>query len=262
MVMILKKKYLCYLFFVLASCQGVNRINAKSGYRLVGKDGKVVYFEKKRSQFNEEYLKQQGEAKSKNSGKKLEKVNDSETIKKTKESLAKRDEIPVDSSAYTLKSVMDTIVKHEDIDAVAKTVESSSKSKSIKDFDEIPDSYFENVQNTNRLTVKQNENYLVAKGMAQQNKGTTKKAKTSVALLSNKKYYLQLGSFKDRTKAEKMLEKSKSFMISSQIMESQMRDSSTLYKIVLGPFNTGLEANDARKKAVEEGYTDAFTFKN
>ncbi|MDR0572057.1 MAG: SPOR domain-containing protein [Rickettsiales bacterium] len=258
----MKKKYLFFFLLALVSCVS-RKTNAKSGYRLVGKDGKVIYFEKKRSQFNEEQLKKQTDVKKdKNAtSKKLEKVNNSEAVKQTKESLNKKEEILADSSAYSLRSVMDNIVKNDDINTIAKKVENSPKSKSIKDFDDIPDVYFENTPDAERLTVKQNENYLLAKKVAKQNKNSAIKTEPESSLIKNK-YYLQIGSFKSRGKAERLLNRSKSFGSQSQIVESKMKDFSIMYKVLLGPFNTNTEANSVKKKVVDGGYLDAFTFKN
>lgn len=227
----------------------------------MGKDGKVIYFEKKRSQFNEEHLKKQTDVKKEKGVKKLEKVNNNEAIKQAKESLNKKNEILADSSAYSLRSVMDNIVKNDDINTVAKKVENSPRSKTIKNFDDIPEIYFENVPDAERLTAKQNENYLLAKKIAKQNENSAIKTAPESSMVKNK-HYLQIGSFKSRGKAERLLNKSKNFGVPPQIVESKMKDFSIMYKVMLGPFNTNTEANDVKKKVVEAGYLDAFTFRN
>lgn len=135
------KNTIIYLFLsiFLSSC-----INRNTGYRIVGQDGKVIYFQKKRPTFNEEKLKEKqlidNNTNIKNNVNDLnkKKINNSVPVNSDK----KIDEnLLLDSSAYSLRSVVDTMVKDEDINYLAKTIEKNNRIKTIKDFD-IPESYF------------------------------------------------------------------------------------------------------------------------
>jgi cell division protein FtsN len=233
----------------------------KSGYRLVGKDGKVIYFEKKRPQFNEEQLKKNSSNKKLETAK-LKDVNENIDKKKEEEQRKRntKNTATLDSSAYTLRSVMDNIVKNEDINAMAKSIEALPTGKSIKDFENIPDMYFENVPNNERLTVKQNQNFLTARKIDSQRKLDEANTELSTSLTRNK-YYLQLGSFRSKAKAEKLLNKYADVGKIRQVVESKS-GSSILYRAVIGTFDTNLEASGVKNKLIEKGHTDVFVFKN
>ncbi|MDR2760721.1 MAG: SPOR domain-containing protein [Rickettsiales bacterium] len=229
---------------------------SKSGYRLVGKDGKVIYFEKKRPQFNEEQIKKQTDEKTK----KLQKVNDDETVKKPVNAGENEDKAPLDSSAYSLKSVMDNMIKNEDINALAKKI-NVSQGKTIGDFDHIPDSFFENVPDGERLTVKQNQNFYQSKKIEKRRDVDELKVGASPSLVKNK-YYLQLGSFKSREKAEKLLEKTKGMGETVRKVIESKRNDSTFYRVVIGAYNSKSEAQSAREKIIAGGHADVFVFNN
>jgi cell division protein FtsN len=177
----------------------------KSGYRLVGKDGKVIYFEKKRPQFNEEQIKKQ-----------------------TDESAKKID---------------------------------ASQSRTIRDFNYIPDSYFENVSEEDKLTIKQDQNFHQSKKIEKQRDVGELKVESSTALVNNK-FYLQLGSFKSKEKAEKLLEKSESMGGTVRKIVENKRNGFTFYRVVIGTYNTKPEALNMKEKIVAGGHTDVFVFKN
>jgi cell division protein FtsN len=233
----------------------------RSGYRLVGKDGKVIYFEKKRPQFNEEQLKKNSPNKKLETAK-LESVNGNVDKKKAGEQSKTdpKDTTILDSSAYTLRSVMDNIVKNEDINAMAKSIEASTTGKSIKDFENIPDTYFENVPDNERLTVKQNQNFLTAKKIDNQRKFFEMNTELSTSLVRNK-YYLQLGSFRSKIKAEKVLNKYADVGGNRQVVEGK-NGGLIFYRAIIGTFNTNLEASNVKNKLIERGHTDVFVFKN
>jgi cell division protein FtsN len=140
---------------VLSSC-----VRQSTGYRVVGKNGRVLYFEKKRPDFNAKQLKnkemQEINSKSKNT---TQTTSDIKPVSRIKEDFAQ------ESSAYTLKSVVDTMVKDEDVGYLTKNIEKNKKPKTIKDFD-IPEYYFSND------TPKTN---VVASGTVQINNAVVKK---------------------------------------------------------------------------------------
>lgn len=153
----LLKKNILFLFVSVAliSCAGRD-----TGYRIVGKDGKVLYLNRKRTEFNKEKLKEQQQKKVEivpNNTKNNQNIhlvgatNNNGSInnngKKIDESLA------LESSAYSLRSVVDTIVKNEDINDIAMTVRKNQEEKTIKDFD-IPDYYF----NSSKYNIKKASN--------------------------------------------------------------------------------------------------------
>jgi cell division protein FtsN len=251
---VLRDRYVVFLLLLLFSCQARD-ING-SGYRLVGKNGKVIYFEKKRPQFNKEQLKKLETTK-------LENVNEEtkKTKKQSEDKTAKTTQnTTVDSSAYTLKSVMDSVVKNEDINAIARDIETMPSTKTIKDFEYIPEVYFENVADSERLTVKQNQNFLVSKRIDKQRKLEEISTENSKSLVKNK-YYVQLGSFKSKIKAEKLLSKYTDVGSTRQLIQNVKGDT-VFYRVIIGVFNTNAEATDVKNKIIQRGHTDVFVFKN
>ncbi len=139
------KKNIVYGFFIftiLVSC-----VDRNTGYRLVGKNGRVIYLEKKRPAFNQEKLKEKEQIKKQNNriqqldnetNKKITRINGDSKIE---------DNLLLDSNAYSLKSVIDTMIDNKDINTLAKMVEKKQRPKTIRDF-KIPESYF----NSNKVT--------------------------------------------------------------------------------------------------------------
>ncbi len=139
------KKNIIYSFFIftiLISC-----VDRNTGYRLVGKNGRVIYLEKKRPAFNQEKLKEKEQIKKQNNriqqldnktDKKITRINGDNKIE---------DNLLLDSNAYSLKSVIDTMIDNKDINALARMVEKKQQPKTIRDF-KIPGSYF----NSNKIT--------------------------------------------------------------------------------------------------------------
>jgi hypothetical protein len=228
----------------------------KSGYRLVGKDGKVIYFEKKRPQFNEEQIKKQAKEKVKKS----KKVGGDEAAEKSTVSEEEKEKMLLDSSAYSLKSVMDNMVKNEDMSALARKIE-VSQSKTIKDFEFIPDGYFENFSDGESLTIRQNDKFNQSKKIEKRRDIDELKVESSTTLEKNK-YYLQLGSFKSREKAKRLLERSRSMGGTAWKIVESRRKGLPFYRVVMGTYNTKSEATNAMEKLIAGGHTDVFIFKN
>lgn len=107
----------------------------------MNKNGKVVYFERKKPLYNDKMRTNEKELTNiQNINKTLKdtKINNQITNKKT---AGIPDNLVLDSSAYTLRSVVDTVVKDDDIEYLAKVIDKNKKVKTIKDFD-IPEHYF------------------------------------------------------------------------------------------------------------------------
>lgn len=112
-----------------------------TSYRVLNKNGKVVYFERKKPLYNDKMRTNEKELTNiQNINKTLKdtKINNQITNKKT---AGIPDNLVLDSSAYTLRSVVDTVVKDDDIEYLAKVIDKNKKVKTIKDFD-IPEHYF------------------------------------------------------------------------------------------------------------------------
>jgi cell division protein FtsN len=145
---------------------------------------------------------------------------------------------------------------------MAKNVEISPVGKTIRDFESIPEVYFENVPGGEVLTVRQNQAFLMSKKIDSQRKldvvGAELSASTS---LVRNKYYVQLGSFKNKSKADKLLDSYKDVGKTHQVVDNK-NGNSTLYRVIIGTFNTNLEATNAKNKLIDKGHTDVFVFKN
>ena len=118
----------------LTSC-----ISSKNtSYRVVNKNGKVVYFERKKPIYNNEIISNKQELTNiQNINKKVKNTKEIEKINNDKID----NNLILGSSAYTLKSVVDNVVKEEDISYVAKKIDKTKKTKTIQDF-AIPEYYF------------------------------------------------------------------------------------------------------------------------
>ncbi len=139
---------------VLVSC--VNE-NTSTGYRLVGKNGRVIYLEKKRPTFNQEKLMEKQQITKQNN--RVKQFNDSTNKKviRINEDNKINENLVLESSAYSLKSVIDTMVDNKDISTLAKTVEKTQKPKTIRDF-KIPESYFNSSKYVKEITINNSIN--------------------------------------------------------------------------------------------------------
>ena len=299
--------------------------NKHTSYRVINRNGKVVYFENKRTplynnNINNEEMKEITEITNKAK----------QTTKKPEQQQKIRKDLVLDSSAYTLKSVVDTIVKDDDIENLAKTINKNKQVKTIKDFDNIPESYFnsnipteedlkknkqmiednkkknslfskikgffkkgdekpeddfikyelvnnteETKNNNSSLTVK-SDNVNVKKGktyykpstttQSKSNKTSTTSTKTYVkSSQSNKqttsgKYYIQLGSFKNKENADKLIKKFDNVGDEQKLIPINTK-SGIMYKAVIGNFNTKEEAEKEMEKVLNKGHFDCYVIK-
>lgn len=128
---------------VLSSCIS----NKNTSYRVVNKNGKVVYFERKKPLLNNNIISNTQELTNiQNINKKIKNTKEVEKINNDKID----DNLILGSSAYTLKSVVDNVVKEEDISYIAKQIDKNKKTKTIQDF-VIPEYYFNDNLNKQRI---------------------------------------------------------------------------------------------------------------
>ena len=150
-------KFLIILLFILTSCIP----NRHTSYRVLNRNGKVVYFEDKKTPIHNNNIK--------NNKEEMQEVAD--ITKKAKQKTQTTSKIPedlvLDSSAYTLRSVVDTIVKDDDIEKLAKSLEKTKKPKTIADFN-IPEYYF-NSNVPTRQELEKNKQQIIE--INQQKKG-------------------------------------------------------------------------------------------
>lgn len=194
-------KYFLIILFFLSACGGANT-SRKSGYRIVGKSGKVIYFDKKRPDFNAEQMKKQQTkinftstntnnkavapaetfANKKAEKQVVETKNKKAETTKSVNFNSNKEELKSESNAYNLKTVIDTVVKNEDINEIAKTVDTNiHTTKTIKDYEYIPNGYFEDTPKAQRLTVEQNAMFIKTGGRTQVVPTKTSTAKVNTA---------------------------------------------------------------------------------
>ena len=138
-----RKFFIFFILFITISCSK----DTKTTYRIVGKDGKVMYIDTRDRDRTRKSFKSTNEEQIKNKPE-IEKINKNKIIKQIEEK-----KIPLISSAYTLDSVIDKDVKYDvGINDSFKDISSNKKRKTITDFDNIQSSYFNdmNINNSSR----------------------------------------------------------------------------------------------------------------
>jgi cell division septation protein DedD len=133
-----------FLAALLCGCaKDVGQQNSDTpSYRIVGKDGKAIYIERKRPKLNEDYI-----AKKKMEEGSEETQNARENNRRSSRysrvavgganALSKRD-----SSAYSTKSVIDDINEDNDLESFAENLKRGKSNRTITDFDYLPQHYF------------------------------------------------------------------------------------------------------------------------
>ena len=317
-------KNLVFILLILTSCIP----NRQTSYRVINRNGKVVYFENKKTPLynqNIDNIKVEELSKITNKAKQTSKgtITQHNNIDNN---------LVLDSSAYTLQSVVDTIVKDDDIATLAKIINKNKTNKTIKDFDNIPESYFnsnipteeelkrnkqimednkkkdglfskikgfftkekpeqdfikyELVNNTTKsnttssLTVK-DDNITVKKGKTYY-KPSTKATNTTTQITTNSsitttktyvkpsqstkqitntgKYYIQLGSFKNKENATKLINKFDNVGDEQKLIPTNTKNG-LMYKAVIGNFNTKEEAEKEMEKVLNKGHFDCYVVK-
>lgn len=317
-------KNLVFILLILTSCIP----NRQTSYRVINRNGKVVYFENKKTPLynqNIDNIKVEELSKITNKAKQTSKgtITQHNNIDNN---------LVLDSSAYTLQSVVDTIVKDDDIATLAKIINKNKTNKTIKDFDNIPESYFnsnipteeelkrnkqimednkkkdglfskikgfftkekpeqdfikyELVNNTTKsnttssLTVK-DDNITVKKGKtyykpSNKTTNTTTQITTNSSITTTKtyvkpsqstkqitntgKYYIQLGSFKNKENATKLINKFDNVGDEQKLIPTNTKNG-LMYKAVIGNFNTKEEAEKEMEKVLNKGHFDCYVVK-
>lgn len=300
-------KNLVFILLILTSCIP----NRQTSYRVINRNGKVVYFENKKTPLynqNIDNIKVEELSKITNKAKQTSKgtITQHNNIDNN---------LVLDSSAYTLQSVVDTIVKDDDIATLAKIINKNKTNKTIKDFDNIPESYFNSnipteeelkrnkqimednkkknsllskikgfftkespeqdfikyelvndttktKNTTSSLTVK-NDNIEVKKGKTYYKPSTqaTTASKTYIKQpISVSKYYIQLGSFKNKENATKLINKFDNVGSEQKLIPTNTKNG-LMYKAVIGNFNTKEEAEKEMEKVLNKGHFDCYVVK-
>jgi cell division septation protein DedD len=128
--------------FILWGCsKDIEQDLSTPSYRIVGKDGKAIYIDRKRPKLNEDYITK----------KKMEESgSETQNIRKNSRPSNQRKNIVEDanvlssrnSSAYTTKSVIDDINSNNDLESFAENLKRGKSNKTITDFDYLPSHYF------------------------------------------------------------------------------------------------------------------------
>lgn len=317
-------KNLVFILLILTSCIP----NRQTSYRVINRNGKVVYFENKKTPLynqNIDNIKVEELSKITNKAKQTSKgtITQHNNIDNN---------LVLDSSAYTLQSVVDTIVKDDDIATLAKIINKNKTNKTIKDFDNIPESYFNSnipteeelkrnkqimednkkkdglfskikgfftkekpeqdfikyelvndttkSNTTSSLTVK-DDNITVKKGKtyykpSNKTTNTTTQITTNSSITTTKtyikpfqstkqitntgKYYIQLGSFKNKENATKLINKFDNVGDEQKLIPTNTKNG-LMYKAVIGNFNTKEEAEKEMEKVLNKGHFDCYVVK-
>ena len=317
-------KNLVFILLILTSCIP----NRQTSYRVINRNGKVVYFENKKTPLynqNTDNIKVEELSKITNKAKQTSKgtITQHNNIDNN---------LVLDSSAYTLQSVVDTIVKDDDIATLAKIINKNKTNKTIKDFDNIPESYFNSnipteeelkrnkqimednkkkdglfskikgfftkekpeqdfikyelvndttkSNTTSSLTVK-DDNITVKKGKtyykpSNKTTNTTTQITTNSSITTTKtyvkpfqstkqitntgKYYIQLGSFKNKENATKLINKFDNVGDEQKLIPTNTKNG-LMYKAVIGNFNTKEEAEKEMEKVLNKGHFDCYVVK-
>ncbi|MDR1494525.1 MAG: SPOR domain-containing protein [Rickettsiales bacterium] len=239
----------------LVSCE---QKKENSFYRIVGKNGKAIYIEKKVPKLNEEYLARKKAGK-KNNGQ-LQAGVDSKKYGKgegvTNGKMPVNPEIP--SSAYSLRSVMDGTISYDsNLESSAEDLDRVKNSKTIVDFDYLPHNYF-----SDDRSITESRNRISTNSGANTSPAITKippkspKSETNGVL-----HYVQLGLFLDRNNAEKLIDKFTPLVPNLRIVEGKMQKGKDSYKVVGGGFASKTDLEKTVKQIENNGHTDIYTFR-
>lgn len=249
------------MFIFISSCSH----KEETTYRIVGKNGKAIYLDKKVPASNKKYMKNNIEKNDLNENTNYSN-NNNEVVavnKNTNENLN-----IIDSNAYTLSSVMDETMQYSNdtINSPAQNISSKSKHKTITDFDYIPKSYFaldeKKIAATNNLKKKQN---IVNNDTSRMQKDKNNSKKSTIdethltTFMNGKLYYVQLGFFVSKNRAVK-LKNDFSDINNIKIIESKNNNGDCIYKVIVGGFKNRKDAEDIAKIVKNRGHEDVYIF--
>lgn len=231
----------------------------KTTYRIVGKDGKVMYIDTRGPENVDKTRKNFQNPKEEQLSNKLEIENinkKSTTIRRVKETEIS----PVTSSAYTLDSVMDRNsmrYNYNTDNSSFKNINSSTKRKSISDFDSMHLPYFNDI-----IPIESSGTGKSVKVVNKipSNKTINRTNNASSSNLAETGYYLQIGLFYDRNKALNLKNKF-SKIYNFDIAEVENKKGEVLYKVITKVLATESEAKKISEKVKKTGHNDVFIFK-
>jgi cell division protein FtsN len=240
------------VWLVLASCQ---QKKSNSSYRIVGRDGKVIYVEKKVPKFNREYLakkksdggedgsqtraSQEGYAGGKGTASNVASVGASKMLA---------------SSAYSLRSVMDgTVSQDSSLESSAEDLGRMKNTRTIIDFDYLPSSYFSDDRD-----VQKNQAKTMVGSAPVSTEGSRR---TTRDVNSGGLYYIQLGLFLSRDNAEKLLRKFNSIVPNLKIMGRKASGGRDSYRVVGGGFARKVELEKMERQIRNNGHSDIHIFR-
>lgn len=258
------KKLLSYffIFLFLSSCSN----KEETTYRIVGKNGKAIYLEKKVPVSNKKYVKSNPEKNNINEN--SNNLNDKNKMVTINNNISEDSNNIVDSSAYTLSSVMDETIQYnsDNMNSSAQNITNKSKHKIITDFDHIPKSFFaldeKKIASANNIKKKQNiVNNDVSKIQKNKNnsKLTTINETQLTAFIDSKLYYIQLGFFVSKDRAIK-LKNDFSDIKNIKIIESKNNNGDSIYKVIVGGFKNRKDADNIVKMIKNRGHEDVYIF--
>lgn len=187
----------------------------------------------------------------------IENINKkSTTIRRVKETEIS----PVTSSAYTLDSVMDRNsmrYNYNTDNSSFKNINSSTKRKSISDFDSMHLPYFNDI-----IPIESSGTGKSVKVVNKipSNKTINRTNNASSSNLAETGYYLQIGLFYDRNKALNLKNKF-SKIYNFDIAEVENKKGEVLYKVITKVLATESEAKKISEKVKKTGHNDVFIFK-
>lgn len=235
---------ICMILLVI-SCSK----DTKTSYRLVGKDGKVIYIDTREGQNGSRTRKSFQDTEHIENKAKTKAVNDNESIKQVENK-----KIPLISSAYTLDSVIDKDVKYDvGVNDSFENIRKNKKHKTISDFESIPSSYFNDAE-INRNRKKKSKSVLTT---------TEKKSDLDIVNVdfnSNSNYYVQLGLFSNKEKAIKLKNRF-NYVYDLNLVETKNKNGEVLYKILTKAISSKSEANRILEEIKKAGHNDVFVFK-
>lgn len=251
-------KYSFFIIFILlftASCSK----ETKTTYRIVGKDGRVMYIDTRDPDSIDKTRKSLKNQTKDLNDKQLSLVNNYDTTKQTKDTKS-----PLISNAYTLNSVMDKNVKYDvGTNSSFKDIGSEKKQKTIKDFDGIDLPYFNEVDYNINIAKKPISNGTNTNKAAVNARVTAVQGiKASVLSdgLKDSGYYLQIGMFSDKNKALALKNKF-SKIYNFDIIEVKNKDNKPLYKVVTKALSSESDVDKVSEKVKKVGHNDIFIFK-
>jgi cell division protein FtsN len=260
-----KNSYWLLWFLGLGACSPTKQDNLRY-YRLVGKDGKVIYVDQRRPKLNEEYLTKQQTRQSQ---------------KETKEKTITPVISSENSHAYGT-SVLDGVLPQQtpSFQTSIQNLSSGENNLTIKDFDYLPAAYLadERTEEMKQKKEKTGKNIQEEKNRGspaapiskvKSTKTTPEEAKIIDAsgtkrlaeFEGNTSYHLQLGMFASKNRAEALVQKFQHLIPQLQVEERQKSNGTVLYRVVAGGFIQKKDVDDTIDRLKKEGHREVYVFR-